>query len=106
MSVSSGSAPKGAGARKSSVRNSKVGINKGCRAIERKLASRVFKENQFFVQSYQKEGSAQSEAFLKNFSIHELKIKARRYSDANKNNRYKSWILFQNLTSLHPVLRK
>jgi len=48
----------------------------------------------FCVQSYQKEGFAQSEAFLKNSSLYELKIKAHRYSDANKNNRYKLWILF------------
>lgn len=60
----------------------------------------------FFVQSYQKEGFAQSEVSLKNFCMHELKIKALRYSDANKNIKQFLWILLLNETSLHPVLSK
>lgn len=59
----------------------------------------------FFVQSYQKEGFAQSEVSLKNFCMHELKIKALRYSDANKNIKQFLWILLLNETSLHPILR-
>jgi len=39
------------------------------------------------------------------FLINELKIKALRYSDANKNIRSFLWILFLNETSLHPILR-
>jgi hypothetical protein len=44
MSTSSDSAPNGAGAINKSNKNKIVGINKGCKATERKLASRVFKE--------------------------------------------------------------
>lgn len=40
---------------------------------------------------------------LKVFRFHELKIKALRYSDANKNIRSFLWILLLNETYLHPV---
>ena len=39
----SDSAPIAVGVRKNSIKNKNVGINKGCSAIERKLARRVFK---------------------------------------------------------------
>lgn len=42
---------------------------------------------------------------LKVFRFHELKIKVRRYSDANKNIKQFLWILLLNETSLHPILR-
>jgi hypothetical protein len=40
---------------------------------------------------------------LKVFRFHELKIKALRYSDTNKNIRSFLWILLLNETYLHPV---
>lgn len=49
--------------------------------------------------------SCKAKPSLKVFRFYELKIKALRYSDANKNIRFILWILFRNLTSLHPILR-
>lgn len=59
----------------------------------------------FLFKVIKRKASRKEKPPLKVFRFYELKTKALRYSDANKNIRSNLWILFRNLTSLHPIFK-